>query len=81
MKLLWLQIKRRRVSHAEREILDIVERLQNNGEGFAQLNDVLNEAQRKDIDNERAERIIEKLNNVGRFMRPKAMIQSNGCIS
>jgi len=56
--------------HAERSILDIVERLSANGDGFAQLIDVLNEAERLEISREKAEEVIEKLNQNGRLMRP-----------
>ena len=56
--------------HAERTILDIVERLSENGEGFAQLVDVLNEAERLDISRDKAEEVIDKLNQNGRLMRP-----------
>ena len=56
--------------HAERSILDIVERLSANGEGFAQLVDVLNEAERLDISRDKAEEVIDKLNQNGRLMRP-----------
>ena len=56
--------------HAERSILDIVGRLSANGDGVAQLVDVLNEAERLDISREKAEEVIEKLNQNGRLMRP-----------
>ena len=56
--------------HAERSILDIVGRLSANGEGFAQLVDVLNEAERLDISRDKAEEVIDKLNQNGRLMRP-----------
>ena len=56
--------------HAERSILDIVERLAANGEGFAQLIDVFNEAERLDIPRQKAEEVIDKLNQNGRLMRP-----------
>ena len=56
--------------HAERTILDIVERLSANGEGFAQLIDVFNEAERLDIPRQKAEEVIDKLNQNGRLMRP-----------
>jgi DNA replicative helicase MCM subunit Mcm2 (Cdc46/Mcm family) len=47
-----------------------VERLSANGDGFAQLVDVLNEAERLDISREKAEEVIDKLNQNGRLMRP-----------
>ena len=56
--------------HAERSILDIVERLSANGDGFAQLIDVFNEAERLDISRQKAEEVIDKLNQNGRLMRP-----------
>ena len=56
--------------HAERAILDIVERLSANGDGYAQLIDVLNEAERVDIPGDKAEEVIDKLNQNGRLMRP-----------
>ena len=56
--------------HAERSILDIVERLSANGDGFAQLVDVFNEAERLDISRQKAEEVIDKLNQNGRLMRP-----------
>lgn len=56
---------------AERDILDIVERLSASSEkGWAQLIDVLNEAERINIPREKAEEAIDKLNQNGRLMRP-----------
>lgn len=56
--------------HAERTILDIIVRFQQNGGGIAQLLDVINEAERENIPRSKAEEIIEKLNQTGRLMRP-----------
>jgi DNA replicative helicase MCM subunit Mcm2 (Cdc46/Mcm family) len=56
--------------HAERTILDIIDRFQKNGGGVAQLLDVINEAERENIPRSKAEEIIEKLNQNGRLMRP-----------
>ena len=56
--------------HAERTILDIIDRFQKNGGGVAQLLDVINEAERENIPRAKAEEIIEKLNQNGRLMRP-----------
>ena len=57
--------------HADRTILDIVERLTaNGGQGYAQLLDVINEAEREGISRDKAETVIEKLNNDGILMRP-----------
>ena len=56
--------------HAERTILDIIDRFQKNGGGIAQLLDVINEAERENIPRAKAEEIIEKLNQNGRLMRP-----------
>ena len=57
--------------HADRTIIDIVERLStNSGQGHAQLIDVFNEAERAGISRDKAETVIEKLNNDGILMRP-----------
>ena len=56
--------------HAERTILDIIARFQQNGGGVAQLLDVINEAERENIPRSKAEEVIEKLNQTGRLMRP-----------
>jgi Arc/MetJ-type ribon-helix-helix transcriptional regulator len=56
--------------HAERTILDIIDRFQKNEGGVAQLLDVINEAERENIPRSKAEEIIEKLNQNGRLMRP-----------
>ena len=56
--------------HAERTVLDIVDRLSANGEGYAQLVDVLNEAERLDLSRDKTEEVIDKLNQNGRLMRP-----------
>jgi|SaaInlStandDraft_1057018.scaffolds.fasta_scaffold100450_2 metal-responsive CopG/Arc/MetJ family transcriptional regulator len=56
--------------HAERTILDIIVRFQQNGGGIAQLLDVINEAERENISRSKAEEIIEKFNQSGRLMRP-----------
>ena len=50
--------------------IKIVERLSANGVGYAQLIDVLNEAERVDISRDKAEEVIDKLNQNGRLMRP-----------
>ena len=47
-----------------------MERLSANGDGFAQLIDVFNEAERLDISRQKAEEVIDKLNQNGRLMRP-----------
>tara|TARA_B110000008_G_scaffold209341_1_gene208155 strand:- start:548 stop:1036 length:489 start_codon:yes stop_codon:yes gene_type:complete len=57
--------------HGERTILDIIDRFQKHEDkGYAQLLDVINEAERENIPRSKAEEIIEKLNQNGRLMRP-----------
>jgi Arc/MetJ-type ribon-helix-helix transcriptional regulator len=63
-------IKRGRY-HGERTILDIIDRFQKHEDkGYAQLLDVIQEAERENIPRSKAEEIIEKLNQTGRLMRP-----------
>lgn len=62
--------KRTSVRHAERTILDIIDRFQQNSGGIAQLLDVINEAERENIPRSKAEELIERFNQNGRVMRP-----------
>ena len=64
-------VKKGGARHEERTILDIIDGLQRHGgKGYAQLLDVINEAERENIPRSKAEEIIEKLNQNGRLMRP-----------
>ena len=51
-------------------ILDIVESLSNNANGYAMLSDILDEAENQGMSRELAELEIERFNMNGRLMRP-----------
>jgi len=62
---------RKERKHAERSIFDVVKILSLESEkGWAQLIDVLNEAEQIGIPREKAEEVIDALNQNGRLMRP-----------